>query len=206
MKSILLFLILVLSAHSFADNKSILILGDSLSAGYGIDVQDSWPALLQTQLKNSGQTYTIHNASISGQTSAEGISQMDQLLTLAKPNIVILELGANDGLRGLSIKAMQKNLQSMIDKSRTAKAKVLLIGIRTPTNYGRRYGMMFENSFQNLAKQNELAFIPFMLEPIANVITSTNRSEYIQDDGLHPTAKAQPLLMNYIYKKLQPLL
>lgn len=202
--------LLLLSNYSVANSsdnaKNILILGDSLSAGYGIDIKESWPVLMQKQLSSEQFNYKIHNASISGQTSAEGVAQIDRLLSLSKPSIVILELGANDGLRGLSIKAMQKNLQTMIIKSQQAGAKVLLVGIRTPVNYGRRYGEMFEASFQNLAKQNNLALIPFMLEPLANVITEENRKEYIQGDGLHPTAKAQPLLMEFIYTKVRSLL
>jgi len=188
------------------ENKKILIVGDSLSAGYGIEVKDSWPVLMQQQLQQENLSYKIHNASISGQTSAEGVAQIDQLLSLAKPSLVVIELGANDGLRGLSIKAMQNNLQTMISKSQQAGAKVLLVGIRTPVNYGRRYGEMFEASFKNLAEKNDLELIPFMLEPLANVVTEDNRKDYIQGDGLHPTAKAQPLIMNFIYPKVKKLL
>lgn len=193
------------SVHS-AESRNILILGDSLSAGYGIDVKESWPALIQQQLQQEKLNYKIHNASISGQTSAEGAAQIDQLLSLSKPSVVVLELGANDGLRGLSINAMQRNLQTMISKSQQAGAKILLVGIRTPVNYGRRYGEMFEASFQTLAKQNDVTLIPFMLAPLAEVVTESNRKDYIQGDGLHPTAKAQPLIMNFIYPKLKELL
>lgn len=194
------------NASATSESKKILIVGDSLSAGYGIEVKDSWPALMQQQLLQENLSYKIHNASISGQTSAEGVAQIDRLLSLAKPSLVVLELGANDGLRGLSIKAMQKNLQTMITKSQQAGAKVLLVGIRTPVNYGRRYGEMFEASFQELAKKNNLELIPFMLQPLANIVTEDNRKDYIQGDGLHPTAKAQPLIMNFIYPKVKKLL
>ena len=199
---ILLFIITCLFfQHTFAD-KTILVLGDSLSAGYGIKVEESWPALLQNKLDENKLEYKVHNASISGQTSFEGLRQIDQLLALTKPSIVILELGANDGLRGLSIIQMQQNLQSMISKSQMANAKVLLVGIRVPNNYGKRFGRMFTAAFDQLAKDNNLAYVPFLLAPLEQVINSENRGEYIQQDGLHPTAKAQPLLMEHVWGEL----
>ena len=192
--------------HSQTNNPSILILGDSLSAGYGLNLEESWPALLQAQLNQSAAPYQVHNASISGQTSAEGAAQIDELLARVKPNVVILELGANDGLRGLSIKQMKVNLQTMIEKSQQQGAQVLLVGIRTPDNYGRRYGEQFRAVFANLAQSHNTGLVPFMLAPLESVITETNRMEYIQADGLHPTAKAQPLILQPIWQALTPLL
>jgi len=192
--------------HSQTNNPSILILGDSLSAGYGLNLEESWPALLQAQLNQAAAPYQVHNASISGQTSAEGAAQIDELLARVKPNVVILELGANDGLRGLSIKQMKVNLQTMIKKSQQQGAQVLLIGIRTPDNYGRRYGEQFRAVFANLAQSHNTGLVPFMLAPLESVITETNRMEYIQADGLHPTAKAQPLILQPIWQALTPLL
>jgi acyl-CoA thioesterase-1 len=177
---------------------NILILGDSLSAGYGINVSESWPVLLQESLKKSQLNIKIHNASISGQTTAEGVSQIDPLLKLTQPKLVILELGANDGLRGLSVTDMQKNLQTIITRSQLAGANVLLIGIRTPSNYGRRYGQMFSQSFYKLANKNGITLVPFMLEPLSRLITQANKPDYIQKDGLHPTAKSQPILLNFL--------
>lgn len=194
------------SASTPADTDNILIIGDSLSAGYGIQIHESWPALLQTQLTDNQLPYNVHNASISGQTSSEGVRQTDQLLALTQPKLVVIELGANDGLRGLSIIEMEKNLQAMISKSLMAKAKVLLVGIKVPANYGRRYSAMFETSFENLAANNNIAFEPFMLAPLLQVITANNRSEYIQADGLHPTAKAQPLILQHLRPKINSAL
>lgn len=198
--------LLVLTASfsygSSVESKTILILGDSLSAGYGIQTKDSWPVLLQSKLDQKGFQYHIHNASISGQTSSEGANQIDQLLSLTKPNLVILELGANDGLRGLSTVEMQNNLQKIIRKSLATNAQVLLIGIKVPANYGRRYSAMFESVFKELATSNHILLIPFMLEPLLDVITVKNRSLYIQTDGLHPTALAQPIIVEPIYEKI----
>jgi acyl-CoA thioesterase-1 len=194
------------SASTPADTDNILIIGDSLSAGYGIQIHQSWPALLQIQLTDNQLPYKVHNASISGQTSSEGVRQTDQLLALTQPKLVVIELGANDGLRGLSIVEMEKNLQAMISKSLMAKAKVLLVGIKVPANYGRRYSAMFEASFKNLADTNSIAFEPFMLAPLLQLVTANNRSEYIQADGLHPTAKAQPIILQHLLPKINSAL
>ncbi len=199
MRLIITFLLCLSTYASQAqDRDNILILGDSLSAGYGIKIEESWPVLLQDKLTDSKLNFNVHNASISGQTTAEGVSQINQLLKLTQPKLVILELGANDGLRGLSITDMQTNLQTMITRSQLAGANVLLIGIRTPANYGRRYGQMFTQSYQQLAKQNGITLVPFMLEPLSRLITQANKPEYIQKDGLHPTAKAQPILLQFL--------
>lgn len=207
MKSVFFVLSLFIMSFSWATQApTILVLGDSLSAGYGIQIEESWPALMQNKIAENGLPHKVHNASISGQTSSEGLRQMDQLLQLSQPQLVIIELGANDGLRGLSVTQMQKNLQSMISKSLRANAKVLLVGIRVPSNYGRRYGEMFSNSFTKLAEDNGIALVPFMLAPLESVITENNRSEYIQRDGLHPTAKAQPLILNHLWPEIQALI
>jgi acyl-CoA thioesterase-1 len=201
MKSLIAIIILSFAVTPIAtakDMRNILVMGDSLSAGYGIQINDSWPVLLQSELNKKNLPYRVHNASISGQTSSEGVRQIDQLLTLTKPELVILELGANDGLRGLSISEMSSNLQSIITKSLMAKAQVLLIGIKVPANYGRRYGSMFEASFEQLAKNNGIPLIPFMLAPLLDIVTPDNKSEFIQADGLHPTAKAQPYILEYL--------
>jgi acyl-CoA thioesterase-1 len=203
MKSILITCCLLLSFGTLAKtSNNILIIGDSLSAGYGIQIHESWPALLQNTLDAKKSGYRVHNASISGQTSSEGASQVDQLLKLTQPKLVIIELGANDGLRGLSVSQMQSNLQTMISKSQMAKSQVLLLGIKVPLNYGRRYSAMFDASFTNLASQNRISIVPFMLEPLLNTVTAKNRAEYIQADGLHPTAIAQPIILKHLLPKI----
>lgn len=197
--------LLCLTAFSWGKD-TILIIGDSLSAGYGIQTSQSWPALLQTKFDDQNTDFKVHNASISGQTTAEGLRQIDALLKLSQPKLVVLELGANDGLRGLSIPQMQANLQSMISKSLMAKAQVLLLGIKLPNNYGRRYGQMFSASFDSLATQNGIHLVPFMLAPLEKEITAENKALYIQADGLHPTAQAQPLLLNHIWPSIKKAL
>ena len=197
--------LLCLSGLSWGKD-TILIIGDSLSAGYGIQTSESWPALLQHKLDDQNIDIKVHNASISGQTTAEGLRQINALLKLTQAKLVILELGANDGLRGLSTTQMQANLQSMISKSLMAKAQVLLLGIKLPNNYGRRYGKMFSASFESLATQNGIHLVPFMLEPLEKEITAENKTHYIQADGLHPTAQAQPLLLEHIWPSIKKAL
>ena len=205
MKNWIAFGLMVFSLHfvnavSAAQPKdNILILGDSLSAAYGINVAQSWPVLLQEKVNSQQLNVNIHNASISGQTSAEGLAQIDQLLQLSHPKLVILELGANDGLRGLSIPAMQDNLHQIISKSQLSGAKVILIGIKTPANYGKRYGSLFENSFKTLAKDNGITLVPFMLEPLFGA-----KDKYVQKDGLHPNALAQPILLDHLWAYIKP--
>ena len=199
MKYLLHCLLLISFTNISFANGNILVVGDSLSAGYGMKIEQSWPALLQNRLKQEGQSYQVHNASISGQTTSEGLRQIDQLLKLTQPKVVVLELGANDGLRGLSIPEMKTNLQTMIQKIQQAKAKAILVGIKVPNNYGRRYGTMFSKTFESLANQHQLIHVPFMLAPLETIITEQNRGEYIQADGLHPTAKAQPIILDHLY-------
>ena len=207
MKSLVIFVLLMASASVFSQTQSnILVLGDSLSAGYGIKLEQSWPQLLQEKLDHKSLNYHVHNASISGQTSSEGQQQIDQLLQLTQPHLVILALGANDGLRGLSITQMQSNLQTIITKSLRTHSQVLLVGIRVPSNYGRRYGEMFSKSFIKLANDNQTGFVPFMLSPLEQIITDSNRGEFIQQDGLHPTANAQPLILEHLWPSISALL
>ena len=207
MKQLLFTLLLLTSSLVFSQTQNtLLIVGDSLSAGYGIKIEQSWPTLLQAKLNDQNINITVHNASISGQTSSEGLSQIDQLLQLTQPKLVILSLGANDGLRGLSIAQMQSNLQNIINKTLRANAKVLVVGIRVPSNYGRRYSEMFSQSFETLANNNTIGYVPFMLAPLEDIIADTNRGEYIQADGLHPTVKSQPLILEHLWPSIEPLL
>ncbi|MFY0641876.1 MAG: arylesterase [Bermanella sp.] len=207
MKHLLFVVLFTLSSLAVSQpQNTILVLGDSLSAGYGIKIEQSWPTLLQEKINAQGIGFKVHNASISGQTSSEGVRQIDQLLQLTNPKLVILELGANDGLRGLSISQMQSNLQTIIDKSLRANAQVLLVGIRVPSNYGRRYGEMFINSYDVLAKKNNIPLVPFLLTPLESIINDENRGEYVQQDGLHPTAKSQPLILEHLWPSIHVLL
>jgi acyl-CoA thioesterase-1 len=163
----------------------ILVLGDSLSAAYNMPVEKGWVSLMATRL---GDTYHVTNASISGQTTGNGVQQIDNLLKKHSPNLVILELGGNDGLRGQSLKTMRSNLSTMIEKSQAIQSKVLLLGMKIPPNYGRRYTEKFEAIYQQLAEKYQTAFIPFFLQDIAT------EQELMQPDGIHPNKQAQPML------------
>ena len=183
--------------------QTILVFGDSLSASYGLPQGQGWVALLEAKLAQnqaSKTTYKVVNASISGETTSGGLARFSTALTTHKPNIVILELGANDGLRGLPIAEMQANLNQMIAQAKTAKAKVLLIGMKIPPNYGLKYTKNFSALYTNLAKQHNIAFVPFLLEGVAG------KPELIQADGLHPLAVAQPALLGNVWAQLKGLL
>ena len=179
---------------------TVLIFGDSLSAGYGIALAQSWPALLAKRLDEKHLAYSVTNASISGETTAGGRARFTETVDRAKPAVVVIALGANDGLRGLSISQMRENLKAMIDAAKTQKAKVLLIGMKLPPNYGPDYARQFEQTFSEVAKEERVALLPFLLQPIA-----LDGSAY-QADGLHPTAAAQPKLLDHIWPALQGLL
>jgi len=188
-------------AATHADNNEplIVVLGDSLSAGYGIDQSLGWVNLLSKQLKENKYPYRVVNASISGETSAGGLSRLPPLLK-QKPGIVIIELGANDGLRGLSLLSLKKNLEKMITLSRSTGAKVLLIGMELPPNYGPEYIRAFQDIYPVLANKYHLKRVPFLLEGVAS------RRELMQADNLHPTADAQPILLKNIWSQLETLL
>lgn len=179
--------------------KTILVLGDSLSAGYGIRPEQAWPSLLTQRLAERRIDYTVANLSISGETTAGGRSRLAAALAMHQPAVVILALGANDGLRGLSIEQMRGNLEAMVSAAQKAGARVLVAGMRLPPNYGP-YADQFVQSFADIAKTKKTALLPFLLEPVAT------RPELFQADRLHPTAEAQPLLLEHVWPKLQPLL
>jgi acyl-CoA thioesterase-1 len=180
--------------------RTLLVFGDSLSAGFGIAVNQSWPALLQRKLDVEKRPYAVANASISGETSAGGRSRFDAAMKEFKPAVVIIELGANDGLRGLPVAAMEDNLNAMIRTAQAARAKVLLVGMRLPPNYGPDYTAAFEGAFARIARQRRTALLPFLLAPIAGDPAS------FQNDGLHPVAGVQPRLLEHIWPTLLPLL
>lgn len=166
----------------------ILVMGDSLSAGYGIDIQQGWVSLLEKELPQTHQVKII-NASVSGETSSGGKTRLSPLLEEHKPDVVILELGGNDGLRGQPLKLLENNLQAMIDASKSAGAKVILVGMQIPPNYGPRYSNQFKNLYPALAEKNQIGLIPFLLEGIGGNV------ELMQRDGIHPTAEAQTIIL-----------
>lgn len=178
----------------------ILVFGDSLSAGYGLAQGQSWPSLLETRLREQRLNYTVVNASISGETTAGGRSRIDAALARAKPAIVIIALGGNDGLRGLPVSAMRANLAAMIDAARARKAQVLLAGMRLPPNYGFEYTRDFEQSYADLAREHQTALTPFLLDGLAE------RRDLFQADGIHPVAAAQPIILDNVWKALKPRL
>lgn len=179
----------------------ILVLGDSISAGYGLDNPSlAWVNLLADKIKATGKPWEIVNASVSGEVSAGGLSRLDALLAKHKPGILILELGANDGLRGLPPALMQANLDEIIVRAKKSGSKIVLLGMRIPPNYGKRFNDLFESVFPALAKQHDAAYVPFLLEGVGG------NAKLMQADGLHPNAEAQPVLMNLVWEKLAPLL
>jgi acyl-CoA thioesterase-1 len=180
--------------------RSIVVLGDSLSAAYGIAQARGWVALLVERLMREHPDYSVVNASISGDTSAGGAARISKTLSQHKPSILILELGANDGLRGLPVAQMKQNLASTIEQAQKAGARVVLVGMKLPPNYGPDYTRAFEATYGELARQYKTALVPFLLEDFAEKV------ELFQPDRIHPTAEAQPLMMERVWKALQPLL
>ena len=187
-------------ASAAQNNKTVLILGDSLSAGHGIAQGKNWTDLLQQRLDDRKTAVTLINASISGDTTANGINRLPQALELYQPEWIIIELGGNDALRGLPIRHIKNNLQSLIQSSLNTKAKVLLMSIRIPPNYGKKYTRAFSRIYPELASEHSLPLIPFILEHIAL------NPELMQADGIHPNEKAQAEIMERLWEALEPLL
>ena len=179
----------------------ILVFGDSISAGYGLaHVEQGWVELLKTRLKALGYGYEVVNASVSGETTAGGLARLPRALELHHPKIVVIELGGNDGLRALPIPQMRANLEQMTDLAAAAGAKVLLLGMRMPPNYGLPYTEQFRLSFSDIARDKKIPLVPFLLNDIA---LSQN---LMQDDDIHPNALGQPKLLENVWPALQPLL
>ncbi|MEG5263116.1 arylesterase [Pseudomonas sp. JDS28PS106] len=179
---------------------TVLVVGDSISAAFGLDTRVGWVSKLEQRMREEGHDDRIVNASISGDTSAGGQARLPALLAAHKPELVIIELGGNDGLRGQQPAQLQQNLSSMIDKSREAGAKVLLLGMRIPPNYGPRYTKAFEDAFSTVAEEKQVPFVPFFLEGVGGV------PELMQADGIHPAAAAQDKLLENVWPALKPLL
>lgn len=195
-----LFACAALAAAATAHAATILVLGDSLSAGYGLARERGWVSLLAERLRAKGFDYKVVNASISGETTLGGANRIEAALREHRPAIVILALGANDGLRGASLEAMHSNLVSIVDACRRARARVLLVGMRLPPNYGTPYVERFARVYVELAASRGLPFVPFLLDGLAE------KREYFQPDGIHPTAEAQSLILETVWKELLPLL
>jgi acyl-CoA thioesterase-1 len=190
---------LMLAAQSAAAG-TVLIVGDSISAAFGLDTRAGWVTLLEQRLKQKGFSDKVVNASISGDTSANGSARLPALLAEHKPDLVLLELGGNDGLRGMPVAQLQQNLASMIDRSREAGAEVLLLGMQLPPNYGARYTQAFAQVYHTLAEEKKVALVPFLLEGVGGV------PALMQADGVHPTASAQGKLLENVWPTLEPLL
>ncbi|MEE1925423.1 arylesterase [Pseudomonas sp. 148P] len=179
---------------------TVLIVGDSISAAFGLDTRQGWVALLEKRLKDEGFDDKVVNASVSGDTSAGGQARLPALLSAHKPSLVVLELGGNDGLRGQLPTQLQQNLASMIDKSRAAGARVLLLGMQLPPNYGARYTKAFAQVYSDLAAQKNVPLVPFFLEGIGG------HAELMQADGIHPAQAAQAQLLENAWPAIKPLL
>jgi len=197
LKIFLLFATLTL-ANSAQAAKNILVFGDSLSAGYGIARDDSWVNLLQQELKKNHPQFAVVNASISGETTAGGLRRIAKALQQHQPAIVIVELGANDGLRGASMAETERNLGRIIEQAQRTNARVLLLGIQLPPNYGLDYTRQFRVLYPKLVKRYDIALVPFMLEGVT--------PEQYQADNLHPNAAGQPRILKNILPSLLPLL
>jgi acyl-CoA thioesterase-1 len=183
-----------------AASRTIVVLGDSLSAGYGLKIQEGWVNLLSQRLASEGYGYKVVNASVSGETTQGGLARLPRVLELHKPEIVIIELGGNDGLRGLPLATSRENLRRAVELAQRAKARVVLVGMLIPPNYGERYEREFREMFTTLASSHSLVLVPFLLDRVALV------PGLMQPDGIHANAKGQPQMLENVWPKLRPLL
>ena len=204
MRLVLLFTLCLIAAAPTparaAQPPVILIVGDSLSAGYGLVAGQGWVSLLQQRLKREGYGYRVVNASVSGETSDGGVQRLGRALEQHHPAIVVIELGGNDGLRGLPVSRLRSNLELLITRSRAAGAEVLLVAIRVPSNYGQRYTTSFQGVYRDLANRYRIGLVPFLSDQVAVDLA------LFQPDGIHPNAQAQPILLNNLWPQLSPLL
>lgn len=180
--------------------QTLLVVGDSISAGLGLDTSLGWVNLLDKRLKEQGFDYEVVNASISGDTTAGGLARLPALLSEQKPKLVLIELGGNDGLRGMAPAQLQQNLSGMVQQSQKAGARVILLGMRLPPNYGQRYTDAFARVFESVASEQKVALVPFFLEGVGGV------QDMMQADGIHPAVVAQPKLLDNVWPTLKPLL
>jgi acyl-CoA thioesterase-1 len=192
--------LLLLAPPALAQQPVLLVLGDSLGAGYGLPQGRNWVDLLQQRIADEKLGYHVVNASISGETTLGGRNRLDGLLRQHQPRVVIIELGANDGLRGQPIDSMRDNLTAMVRAARKAAARVLLVGMQIPPNYGQEYTRKFQDAFAQLARTEKVPLVPFLLEGFAD------KRELFQQDAIHPTEQAQPLMADTVWPRLAPLL
>ena len=179
---------------------SILIIGDSLSAAYNMSLSQAWPSLLQARLKQDGYGWQVFNSSITGDTTEGGLARLPRLLDRYRPAVVVIELGGNDGLRGLPLEVTRSNLAAMVEMSQRRGARVILTGIRIPPNYGAEYVRAFEGMYGALAEQFGTGLVPFFMEGVALV------PGMMQPDGVHPSVEAQPVLLDNVWPVLEPML
>lgn len=192
-------LLLLVATPVFSAQK-ILIFGDSLSSGYGIDSSESWVSLLQAKIKQQNIAANIINASISGETTIGGANKIQQTLKLHQPDIILIALGGNDGLRGLQLNEMHANLEKMIKAAIKLKTVVILVGMRIPPNYGIQYTQQFHDTYKDLSQQYQTPLVPFLLDGVGG------NPAMMQADGLHPNATAQPTILDTVWVTLSPLL
>ena len=188
------------TASAISQKTNILIFGDSLSAAYGLPRNQGWVSLLQRRLDSNNLKYNVENRSLSGETTFGGLERLPRALAQVKPRLVVLQLGANDGLRGLDLRTSRANLKAMIQKSLDAKARVVIVGVRLPPNLGKTYLKEFDAIVPSLAKELQVQAVPAMLKGFAEDLG------YFQEDQIHPNAKAQPIILETIWKSVSPLL
>lgn len=202
-QSVLFICLLALSnLASAADSvkHNILVVGDSISAAYGIQPELGWVSLLSGKIAQQKNGYQVINASVSGDMTSNGLNRLPELLRKHQPTIVIIELGGNDGLRGVSLKLIQSNLQQLVKQSKASGARVLLAGMRIPPNYGARYAEAFHQIYHDVARQNDIELVPFILDGVGG------NGALMQSDGIHPTAQAQSIILSHVWNSLQPML
>ena len=202
LKKVIFYFLIIFSFTNIiiAEEETLLILGDSISAGYGINQKDNWVSVLQSKFDNDGTSIKLINSSVSGDTTSGGLQRLRRDLQKFDPDYVLIELGGNDALRGYPIKRIKDNLQTMIALIKNNNSKVLLMQIRIPPNYGQKYALAFERIYLELASSEEIYFLPFMLENVGL------NPDLMQPDGIHPNAKAQPLIAKDMKKNLDSLL
>lgn len=202
-RSVLFICLLALSNLASAGDSAkhtILVVGDSISAAYGIEPELGWVSLLSVKIAQQKNGYQVINASVSGDMTSNGLNRLPALLKKYQPAIVIIELGGNDGLRGLPLRLIQRNLEKMVEQSQASGARVLLAGMRIPPNYGVRYAEAFHEVYQKVAEQNDAELVPFILDGVGG------NGALMQPDGIHPTAEAQPTILSHVWSGLEPML
>jgi acyl-CoA thioesterase-1 len=199
-RSLVALAFMLVATSAYSASKTVLVLGDSLSAEYGLARGSGWVTLMENRLKTEKINASIVNASISGETTSGGRTRLPALLEQHRPAVVIIELGGNDGLRGLPVAATEANLNAMIAAAQKAKAKVLLVGMQIPPNYGRAYTEQFAAMYSRIAKDKKTLLVPFLLEGVAD------QEQLFQSDRIHPTAGAQPIMLNNVWPQMKQLL